>query len=104
MPGSPAPQRSGGQQNTREQSDTAPVGLLGQVVREVDGGLDRLIEAESVLQHQPGEIARVDAPEQVVLSEWLLDVVARAESFPSVMRKPPSPIDSGDQDDGNPRA
>ena len=46
----------------------ASVGLLGQVVGQVDGRLDGLVHAEPMFQDQPREIAGIDATEEVVAS------------------------------------
>ena len=48
----------------------APVGLFGQVVRQIDGGLDCLVQAEPMLQDQTREIAGIDATEEVVPSRY----------------------------------
>jgi len=45
-----------------------PIGLLGQLVRQVDRRLNGLIHAESILQDQTGQEARIDAAIEVVTS------------------------------------
>src|SRR5215204_2158665 len=48
----------------------AGVGLLGQVVGQIDRRLDCLGHAEPMLENKTREIARIDAPKEVVTSRY----------------------------------
>src|SRR5688572_8879096 len=48
----------------------ARVGLLGQVVGQIDRRLDCFVQAEPMLENKTREIARIDAPKEVVASRY----------------------------------